>query len=71
MQALSQHVEEQGTILQWVDSDHQLTDGLTQVQKQNVLKKFLTSGMWRIRLDGALLSAKKRRALNSHMGGTA
>eukprot|EP00439_Symbiodinium_sp_Y106_P084240 s635_g25.t1 len=44
MQALSQHVEEQGTILQWVDSDHQLADGLTKVQKRDVLKKFLISG---------------------------
>ena len=71
MQALSQHVEEQGTILQWVDSDHQLADGLTKVQKQDVLKKFLISGVWRIRLDGALLSAKKRRALQNQVGGTA
>ena len=71
MQALSQHVEQQGTLLQWVDSDHQLADGLTKIQKQDVLKKFLTSGMWRIRLDGALLSAKKRRALNNSLVGMA
>ncbi|CAE7259381.1 RE2 [Symbiodinium sp. CCMP2456] len=63
MQALSQHVEQQGTVLQWVDSDHQLADGLTKIQKQDVLKKFLSQGTWRLRLDGALLSAKKRRAL--------
>ena len=71
MQALSQHVEEQGSILQWVDSDHQLADGLTKIQKQDVLKKFMVQGTWRLRLDGALLSAKKRRALQSQMDSTA
>ena len=70
MQALSQHVTEQGSVLQWVDSDHQLADGLTKIQKQDVLKKFLAQGTWRLRLDGALLSAKKRRALH-HLGSTA
>ena len=71
MQALSQHVHEQGTILQWVDSDHQLADGLTKLQKQDVLKKFLVQGTWRLRMDGALLSAKKRRALQSLESSTA
>ena len=71
MQALSQHVQEQGSILQWVDSDHQLADGLTKLQKQDVLKKFLTQGTWRLRMDGALLSAKKRRALQNVESSTA
>ncbi|CAE7347134.1 RE1 [Symbiodinium sp. KB8] len=71
MQALSQHVQEQGSILQWVDSDHQLADGLTKLQKQDVLKKFLAQGTWRLRMDGALLSAKKRRALLSLESSTA
>ena len=69
MQALSQHVQEQGTLLQWVDSDHQLADGLTKIQKQDVLKKFLGNLTWRLRLAGALLSAKKRRALRGAEAG--
>ncbi|CAE7501659.1 unnamed protein product [Symbiodinium natans] len=61
--ARSQHLEAQQTTLLWCDSDHQLADGLTKASKQDVLKRFLSSGMWRIRYDGAYVSAKKRRQM--------
>ena len=61
--ALAQSMSTLGTQLQWTDSDHQLADGLTKIQKQDQLKRFLASGCWRLRHPGALMSAKKRRAL--------
>ncbi|CAE7907904.1 bacA, partial [Symbiodinium necroappetens] len=42
--ALAQSMTLLGTQLQWTDSDHQLADGLTKVQKQDTLKRFLSSG---------------------------
>ncbi|CAE6970949.1 RE1 [Symbiodinium sp. CCMP2592] len=53
-----------GTILNWCDSDHQLADGLTKSAKQDVLKKFLLQGHWRLRHPGAFMSAKRRRVLD-------
>ncbi|OLP81054.1 Copia protein [Symbiodinium microadriaticum] len=63
--ALAQSMSTLGTQLQWTDSDHQLADGLTKIQKQDQLKRFLASGCWRLRHPGALMSAKKRRALEA------
>ena len=63
--ALSQSMVTLGTQLQWTDSDHQLADGLTKIQKQDTLKRFLASGCWRLRHPGAFMSAKKRRALEA------
>ena len=63
--ALAQSMTMLGTHLQWTDSDHQLADGLTKIQKQDQLKRFLVSGSWRLRHPGALMSAKKRRALEA------
>ncbi|CAE7219859.1 RE1 [Symbiodinium sp. KB8] len=62
--AVSQRLEAQKTNLLWCDSDHQLADGLTKSSKQDVLKRFLSYGSWRIRYDGAYISAKKRRMMN-------
>ena len=61
--ALSQHLETQRTNLLWCDSDHMLADGLTKSSKQDVLKRFLAHGTWRIRYDGAFISAKRRRQM--------
>ena len=61
--SLSQHLEKQKTVLLWCDSNHMLADGLTKASKQDVLKRFLASGYWRIRYDGAFISAKKRRQM--------
>eukprot|EP00439_Symbiodinium_sp_Y106_P058651 s5262_g8.t1 len=61
--ALGQHLDAQQTTLLWCDSDHQLADGLTKASKQDVLKCFLSSGTWRIRYDGAYISAKKRKQM--------
>ena len=63
--ALAQNMTGQGTCLQWTDSDHQLADGLTKLQKQDCIKKFLVSGCWRLSYPGAFMSAKKRRALEA------
>ena len=63
--ALAQSMTLLGTQLQWTDSDHQLADGLTKVQKQDTLKRFLSSGSWKLRHPGAFMSAKKRRALEA------
>ena len=64
--ALGQHLDAQQTTLLWCDSDHQLADGLTKASKQDVLKRFLSSGTWRIRYDGAYISAKKRKQMVRH-----
>ena len=61
--SLRQHLEKQKTVLLWCDSNHMLADGLTKASKQDVLKRFLASGYWRIRYDGAFISAKKRRQM--------
>ena len=61
--ALSQRLEAQKTVLLWCDSDHMLADDLTKASKQDVLKRFLSHGTWRIRYDGALISAKRRRQM--------
>ena len=61
--ALSQRLEAQKTVLLWCDSDHMLADGLTKASKQDVLKRFLSHGTWRIRYDGAFISAKRRRQM--------
>ena len=50
LQALSQHIQEQATVLMWCDSDHQLG-------------KMLLSGVWRLKFDNAFISAQKRRNL--------
>ena len=42
------------------DSDRQLADGLTKSAKQDVIKNFLVTGIWKLRVDGAFISAKKR-----------
>ena len=63
--ALSQSMTSLSTYLQWTDSDHQLADGLTKIQKQDTLKRFLATGSWRLRHPGAFMSAKKRRALEA------
>ncbi|CAE6950806.1 RE1 [Symbiodinium sp. CCMP2592] len=62
--ALSQRLEAQRTTLLWCDSDHQLADGLTKSSKQDAVKRFLCTGSWRIRYDGAFISAKRRRLMN-------
>ena len=63
--ALAQSMVSLSTQLQWTDSDHQLADGLTKIQKQDTLKRFLSSGSWKLRHPGAFMSAKKRRALEA------
>ncbi|CAE7805002.1 unnamed protein product, partial [Symbiodinium sp. CCMP2456] len=64
LQSLSQHITEQGTNVQWCDSDHQAADGMTKSQKQDSVRKFVMTGVWKFRLDGAFISAKKRRAMH-------
>ena len=61
--SLSQHLEAHKTTLLWCDSNHQLADGLTKSSKQDVLKRFLAQGTWRIRYDGAFISAKRRACM--------
>ena len=61
--ALQQHISEQGTLVLWCDSDRQLADGLTKSSKQEVVKSFLITGTWRLRMDGAFISAKKRKSM--------
>ena len=61
--ALQQHITEQGTLVLWCDSDRQLADGLTKSSKQEVIKSFLITGSWRLRMDGAFISAKKHRSM--------
>ena len=63
--ALQQHIREQKTTVLWCDSDRQLADGLTKSAKQDAIKNFLATGVWKIRMDGAFISAKKRRSMNS------
>ncbi|CAE7470265.1 unnamed protein product [Symbiodinium sp. CCMP2592] len=64
LMGISENIQNQGTILNWCDSDHQLADGLTKSAKQDVLKKFLLQGHWRLRHPGAFMSAKRRRILD-------
>ena len=68
LQALSQHLREQDTTLLWTDSDRQLADGLTKPQKQDCLRKFLMTGTWLLRHDGAFISAKKRKSMGLETG---
>eukprot|EP00439_Symbiodinium_sp_Y106_P014973 s9774_g2.t1 len=65
LQSLSQRLTRLKTSLQWCDSDHQAADGMTKSQKQDSVRKFVTTGTWRFRLDGAFISAKKRRAMHN------
>ena len=65
--ALQQHISEQGTLVLWCDSDRQLADGLTKSSKQEVIKSFLITGSWRLRMDGAFISAKKRRSMDKEI----
>ena len=51
--ALSQHLETQQAVLLCCDSDHQLADVPPKSSKQDVLKRFLVQGAWRLRHDGA------------------
>ncbi|CAE7325309.1 RE1 [Symbiodinium microadriaticum] len=64
LMSVSQHFVEQSTMLQWCDSDHQAADGMTKSQKQDAVRKLVATGRWRFRLDGAFISAKKRKAMN-------
>ncbi|CAE7794276.1 RE2 [Symbiodinium sp. CCMP2592] len=66
LMGISENLQSQGTILNWCDSDHQLADGLTKSAKQDVLKKFLLQGRWRLRHPGAFMSAKRRRVLDGN-----
>ncbi|CAE7443334.1 RE1 [Symbiodinium sp. CCMP2592] len=65
LMGVSDQLKAQGTLLEWCDSDHQLADGLTKSSKQDSLRKFLTQGTWRLRLPGAFMSARRRRALEN------
>ncbi|CAE7247758.1 RE1, partial [Symbiodinium sp. CCMP2592] len=65
LMGVADQLKAQGTLLEWCDSDHQLADGLTKSSKQDSLRKFLTQGSWRLRLPGAFMSARRRRALES------
>ena len=65
LMGVADQLKAQGTLLEWCDSDHQLADGLTKGSKQDSLKKFLTQGVWRLRLPGAFMSARRRRALQN------
>ena len=62
--ALQQHIAEQGTLILWCDSDRQLADGLTKSAKQDAIKNFLVTGVWKLRMDGAFISAKKRKSMD-------
>ncbi|CAE7201713.1 RE1, partial [Symbiodinium sp. KB8] len=60
--ALAQSIAQQVTSLQWTDSDHQLADGLTKLQKQDVIRKFLISGSFAVgSLDSGTLKALNLR----------
>ena len=65
LQSLSQRLTRLKTNLQWCDSDHQAADGMTKSQKQDSVRKLVMTGTWRFRLDGAFISAKKRRAMHN------
>ena len=65
LQSISQHLTEQGTNLQWCDSDHQAADRMTKSQKQDSVRKLVMTGTWRFRWDGAFISAKQRRAMHN------
>ena len=67
LMSVSQHLVEQRTLLQWCDSDHQAADGMTMSQKQDVVKKLVATGRWKFRLDGAFISAKKRKAMSRQL----
>eukprot|EP00439_Symbiodinium_sp_Y106_P076064 s1070_g15.t1 len=47
LQSISQHLTEQGTNLQWCDSDHQAADRMTKSQKQDSVRKLVMTGTWR------------------------
>ena len=66
--ALQQHIAEQGTLVLWCDSDRQLADGLTKSARQEIVKNFLVTGTWTLRMDGAFISAKKRRSTRTEDG---
>ena len=54
----------QGTLVLWCDSDRQLADGLTKSAKQDVIKNFLVTGTWTLHMDGAFISARKRKSMS-------
>ncbi|CAE7207895.1 GIP [Symbiodinium sp. CCMP2592] len=64
LQSLAQRLTRLKTVVQWCDSDHQAADGMTKSQKQDSVRKLVMTGTWRFRLDGAFISAKKRRAMH-------
>ncbi|CAE7706187.1 GIP [Symbiodinium sp. CCMP2456] len=69
LMGISENLRNQKTVLCWCDSDHQLADGLTKSAKQDIVKKFLLQGHWRLRHPGAFMSAKRRRALDNCTAG--
>ena len=40
---------------------------MTKSQKQDVVKKLVATGRWKFRLDGAFISAKKRKAMSRQL----
>lgn len=61
---LVQNMERQGTELRWVNSDAQLADGLTKIQVQDRIRKFLEDDQyWNLVYDENFVAAKKRRLL--------
>ena len=65
LMGINENLRNQKTELCWCDSDHQVADGLTKSAKQDIVKKFLLQGHWRLRHPGAFMSAKRRRALDA------
>lgn len=68
---LSQHIEEQGTIVKWCNSDQQLSDGMTKISAQDKIDKFLEEGQrWNIVYDvydETFTSAKRMKIQSAKM----
>ena len=64
LMGISENLRNQGTVLSWRDSDHQLADGLTKATKQDP-QEVLAAGTLETETSRCLMSAKRRRALDA------
>ena len=63
---ITEHIVAQRTILRWCNSDAQLADGLTKLQAQDRIRKFLQGGqLWNLAYDENFTSAKRLRQQSS------
>ena len=68
---LTQNMDRQETILRWCNSDAQLADGMTKLQAQDRIRKFLTDDqVWNLHYDENFTSAKRLKSANSRRTST-